>query len=381
MRDITLKEIEAHVAELEERATKSQADARKQLNPLFKGRDDRKRAPRDFTESSYLFMRSCDADVGSRPIPCLVFWLSPDLRIAPLSNVGAATHELRAGDTYRLTATVRNRGDLMVPSANVEFYLVNPSLGLDTRYATKLGVAAGRVHAHGASEVSLDYCVPPTLSGHRCLFARVFAFSPLDIPIDDYALDPRIDRHIGQLNLNIVAQGTTFALDWIHHRNAAERLELVPMTAPMQRGMRLETVTAFTLMSGARWNEVSGQVKFEVQRGEGAGIEIKPIVGGIELFSTDRAALTLERQAELTKQVQSAFRKVGLGRGDATKYRNLFREYRAMTTQSLRTQVAIGLPGLGLKSGQAIALNVIRRGISTGEALGGIGLVIAGLET
>ncbi len=374
MPEVTLETLEAYIAELRKRAARSQADARKELNPLF---DDR-RPPRDFVESSYLYIRSCDVDVGSRPLPCPVFWLSPDLRIAPLSNLGAPTTELQAGDAYRLTATVRNRGDLMVPSAKVEFWLVNPSLGFDTRFATKLGVSAGRVHAHGASEVSLDYVVPPSLSGHHCLFARVFSFSPLDLPIDDFALDPRIDRHIGQLNLSIVGQATSFTLDWIHRRNAAERLELVPMTAPVQRALRLETVTALTVVGARHWKEASEGLTFETAPGEGAAISIEQKGAGLELQSSDPEAVSIERQADLTKQVLAALRALERGRGNASRYRGLFGEFREMTAQSVRTEVKLGLPRLGLKAGQAVALNVIRRSAATGEPLGGIGLLVRG---
>jgi hypothetical protein len=375
MPDRTQEEMAAYIAELRERARKSQADARKDLNPLFAGMDG-ERAPRDFVESSFLFMRSWDADDGSRPMTWPMFWLSPDLRVAPLSHLGARTTELTAGATYRLTATVRNRGDLPVPSAKVEFYLGNPSLGFDTRFASKLGVAAGRVQAYGASEVSLDYVVPPSLSGHRCLFARVFAFSPLDVPVDDYALDPRIDRHIAQLNLNIVTSGSTLAVDWIHRRTAAERLEIVPMTAAMVRAVRMEAVTAFSLQKAALWDEVQGGLDFKVVAGEGATIETKRTETGLELLSVDRDSVSLDRQAELTKAVLQALKGREIGRGDAAKYRELFREYRAMTAQSVRTTVAFTLPDAGLKTGQAVALNVIRRSLATGEALGGIGLFL-----
>lgn len=372
----TRSEIEARIAELRERAAKSQADARKRLNPLFEERDDDRRPPRDFVESSYLFIRSCDADVGSRPLPCPVFWVSPDLRVAPLSNLGAATSELTAGDTYRLTATVRNRGDLMVPSAKVEFYLVNPTLGFDTRYATKLGVAADRVHAYGASEISLDYRVPPTLSGHRCLFARIFSFSPLDLPIDDYALDPRIERHVGQLNLNIVAQAASFSFDWVHHLNAAERLEIVPMTAAVVRAIRDEAVTALTIEDGARWKELGGRLAFKVVPGEGADVGIEHVEGGVQLVSTNREAVPLERQVALVGEMQDALAALEGGGGAAREYRELFREYRAMTAQSMRTRVTLELPDLGLEPGQAVALNVVRRSAADDEALGGIGLLV-----
>jgi hypothetical protein len=376
----TRSEIEAQIAELRERAARSQAEAHKLLNPLFEEHDDR-RPPRDFVESSYLFIRSCDADIGTRPFPCSVFWVSPDLRVAPLSNLGTATSQLTAGDTYRLTATVRNRGDLMVPAAKVEFYLVNPTLGFDTRYATKLGVAADRVQAYGATEISLDYRVPPTLSGHRCLFARVFSFSPLDLPVDDFTLDPRIDRHVGQLNLNIVAQATSFSFDWVHHLNAVERLEIVPMSAAMVRAVRHEAVTALALEDGARWKEFAGKLAFKVMPGEGAEVEIEHVGGGIQLVSTNREAVPLERQAALVAEVQEALAALEGAGSDARQYRKLFREYRAMTAQSMRTRVSLDVPDLGLEPGHALALNVVRRRVADDEALGGIGLLASSPKT
>ena len=275
----TRQKIQDYIAELRKRAAKSQDEAHRELNPLF---DDRHQ-PRAFIESSFLYIRSCDVDNGSRALPCQVFWMSPDIRVMPLSTLGAHTNELRAGDAYRLATTVRNRGDLHVPAAKVEFYLVDPSLGFDTRYATKLGVASTRVDAYGVSEIALDWVVPPALSGHRCLFARVFSFSPLDLPLDDYALDPRIDRHVGQLNLHIVAASSTYSLDWIHLANAVETLELVPMSAAMLRAIRAEQVTALSLASRALWKEASGKVQFAAVPGEGAEVTITRTSRGLDL--------------------------------------------------------------------------------------------------
>jgi len=377
MSERTLDQIAAYIAELERRAAKSRIAARRTLNPLFT-RDERKRPPRDFVESSFLYMRACDADLGSRPVPCPVFWLSPDLRVAPLDNLGLPTRELDAGTTYRLTATIRNRGDLTVPSAKVEFYLVNPTLGFDARFATKIGVADGWVQAHGATEVSLDYAVPPSLSGHRCLFARVFSFSPLDIPLDDYALNPLIDRHVAQLNLNIVAQASTFTLDWVHLRNAHERLEVVPMSAAIVRTIRNEAVTGLTLASATRWREMQGGLAFDVERGDGRAVETRQTETGLELVSRDREAFPLDRQAVLTKRVQAALKAMEKGRGETQEFKALFKEFRTMNSGSARTRVTLELPEFALKPGQAVALNLIRRDVATGEATGGIGVFIAG---
>ena len=378
MREDTRTRLQDYIEELERRAAKSQAEARKTLNPLFT-KDDRNRPPRDFVDSSFMYMRSCDADTGSRPIPCPVFWLSPDLRVAPLSNLGMPTQTLTAGTTYRFTATVRNRGDLPVPSAKVEFYLVNPSLGFDTRYATKLGVAADRVQAYGASEISIDYTVPPSLAGHRCLFARVFSFSPLDLPLDDYALSPVPDRHIAQLNLNIVANGDKLLIDWFHLPNADEQLELVPMTAPMIRALRLEAVTALTIVSGTLWRRVAGQVEFDVRAREGAADR-----GRADRRRPAAAQARTRRRwtwSARSSSTSAPSRRCARSRPAArtmTSTPNSSASCRGMNKQGVRTQVTLALPRAELKPGQALALNVIRRSRVTGEALGGIGVLIAG---
>jgi hypothetical protein len=85
MPNSSLDEIKSYIAELKARANKSQVEAHKNLNPLFKG-EGHDRGPDDFVESSFLYMRSCDADVGSRPAPCPAFWLSPDLRVASITD-------------------------------------------------------------------------------------------------------------------------------------------------------------------------------------------------------------------------------------------------------------------------------------------------------
>lgn len=364
-------EIRARIADLNARAAKSQSSARDLFAPFFKG-DDRK-PPGNFEDSSFLFMRSCDADTGLRPVPCPMFWVSPDLRVAPLSDVGAPTRTLNAGSSYRLTAVLRNRGDLMIPAAKVEFWLVTPSLGFDTRFATRLGVAQGRVQAHGATEVSIDYAVPPTLAGHFCLFARAFSFSPLDIPVSDTALDPRIDRHVAQQNLTIIGQAQSLTIDWVHRRNAEELLELAVMPAEQRLALRHELVTPLRLVSAARAEEMIAKTGLELKAADAPGVRIttERRGTGLLLFSTDPKAETIATQAELTKQVLALVNGGARDRGA----RKLLAEYRRMTTQTVRSQLVLTLPG-GLKRGQAAAFQLIRRDRQTGEAAGGVALFV-----
>ena len=319
MPNASLDEIKSYIAELQARAKSSQAEAHKNLNPLFKG-EGRGKGPEDFVESSFLYMRSCDADGGSRPPPCPVFWLSPDLQVAPLTNLGVPTRQLTAGQTYRLSAIVRNRGDLMVPSAKVEFWLVTPSLGFDTRFATKIGVVSGHVMPFAMSEMHLDYSLPPSLNGHRCLFARVFSFAPLDIPVDDFALNPLIDRHVAQLNLDIIAQASSFNLQWIHHQNAFERLEFVAMDETTQHSIRREVMTPLKLLTPKRadglLSEFASQMKIEIRpaKMENVTVLAKQTERGIELTSKNPKAVAVERQAELTQHVQSLLSELEAGK-------------------------------------------------------------------
>lgn len=382
MPEHAFEDIRAYIADLKARAAKSQTEARRKLNPLF-GRDDRRKGPEDFVESSFLYMRSCDADTGSRPMPCPVFWLSPDLRVAPISNLGAPTRELQAGQTYRLTATLRNRGDLIVPSAKVEFWLVTPSLGFDTRFATKIGVTAGMVMPYGATELGLDYTVPPGLSGHRCLFARAFSFAPLDIPVDDFALNPVIDRHVAQLNLDIVAQGTTFQLDWIHHRNAREALEIAPMDAVTLRAIRREEMTPLTIAAPRARGGIADllrRIEVSARTPDIPGLKVTTdrTETGLALSSRDREAVPIDTQLALTKQAQEVIAAMEKGKPVGEEGRVILRAYRAMTAQTVRTEVVLGLPDLGLKKDRGIALQVLRRDLASGQITGGIALVIAG---
>ena len=132
-----------------------------------------------------------------------------------------------------IRTVLRNRGDLAVPSAKVELFLTDPTLGFDTRFATRLtglgSVPSAWVPSGGSAAAEFVYTVPPTEAGHKCLFARTFSFSPLELPLDDFALDPRLDRHVAQQNLNIVGQAQAFAFNLVHRPNARIRIALRPL--------------------------------------------------------------------------------------------------------------------------------------------------------
>src|SRR5687767_7179503 len=144
-----------YVNELNKKLAEYRGFTKQTIPGLF--REQRKRKPpKDFNDSSFLYIRAYDGDIGVRPFSNITYWLSPDITVAPVTNTAAYTETLETGKAYQFSCTVRNRGDLSVPSANVEFFLVNPSLGFDSRFATKLGVTRGWVNSQGATKVAIE---------------------------------------------------------------------------------------------------------------------------------------------------------------------------------------------------------------------------------
>lgn len=236
-------------------------------------RERKRRPPQEFKDSSFLYMQSYNGDMGERPFSNIAFWRSPDIEISPITNVGAPTTQLEAGETYLVRCTLHNRGDVAVPSAKVELFLTDPSLGFDTRYAENLTlgkVPATWVAPDGSASTVFRWTISPAEAGHKCLFARTFSFSPLDLPTSDYTLDPRTDRHVAQQNLDIVGQAQSYSFKLIHQPVARMRIDLRPLQP--DELLRLRHPVAADLTPAAEvpqrgWGELA-QIELE-DRGEG----------------------------------------------------------------------------------------------------------------
>ena len=238
-------------------------------------------------------MRSCDADTGSRPMPCPVFWLSPDLRVAPLANLGMPTQTLTAGDHVPLH---RDRPQPRRPAGAVGEGRVLPREPVARlrhalrdqarrRRRPRAGVRRerdlDRLHGAAVARAGTAACSRACSRSRRSTCRSTTSRSTRVL-----------DRHIAQLNLNIVANGAQAAarLD-PPAATRRERLELVPMTAPMIRALRLEAVTALTIVSGTLWRRVAGQVEFDVQPAKGPRIAVERTGEGLELSSHDPEAV------------------------------------------------------------------------------------------
>jgi hypothetical protein len=356
-------------------------EARNELQALFKRRD--RKPPEEFHDSSFLYMRSYDADVGVRPFSNIVHWHSPDITLSPVTAVSAYTTLLVAGETYLIRCWLRNRGDLAVPSAKVELFLTDPTLGFDTRFAKNLtlgNVPSAWVGSGASAATEFPYTVPPTESGHKCLFARTFSFSPLERPVDDFALDPRLDRHVAQQNLNIVGQGQAYSFQWVHAPNARQRIELQALAPEALLGLRhpvLADVKPAAEFPRRGWGRLAG---IELTEGGTRDLAVEQASEGITVASTDREGLDLDAQRELHAAVRETLHAVYAGRTRFSDHRDLFAKFREMNAQALRSTFAMRIPDLGLGAGEAVGadLRSVDENADPPEAVGGITLIIVG---
>ena len=369
-----------YLRDLQELRQRYREEARDELQALFRRRE--RKPPEEFHDSSFLYMRSYDADVGVRPFSGIVHWRSPDITLSPLTSPGAYTTSLVAGDSYLIRCWLRNRGDLAVPSAKVELFLTDPTLGFDTRFATNLtlgNVPSTWVGSGANAAAEFAYTVPPTESGHKCLFARTFSFSPLELPIDDHQLDPRIDRRIAQQNLNIVGQSQAYSFGLVHAPNARLRVELRALEPEELFGLRhpvLADVEPAPEFPRHGWGRLTRLELIE----PGGDVTLREVREGVGIVSTSREGFDLGIQLELNTAVWEALRWVNAGGSPTENQRELFAKFREMNAQQRRSVFAMTIPDLGLQADQAVGLNLtsVDENRERPELIGGITLVIVG---
>jgi hypothetical protein len=351
--------------------------------PLFRQDDQiERRPPRRFKESSYLYVRSFDGDNGSRPFANQVFWLSPDIQVSPITNLAAYTRTLNAGETYNLRCHIRNRGDRVVPSAKVEFWLTDPALGFDTRFAQHLSlgrVPSAWVNPNTSGVVDFTYPVPPTEAGHKCLFARVFSFSPLELPVDNTRLDPRIDRRIAQLNLNILQQGQPFQFNWIQASNAHQRIEFVPLGENELRSLRHPILTEFFPAREFPQGELIHRAGLELDRPGIDTMEAFHEQNGLVVISSDPGGPDLGELRETRARLHEALAAISAGKSNSFQHRELFALWREMNSQAVLSTFKMQAPDLGLNQDQVAGIHIQTVELDdSGETRGGLTLLITG---
>lgn len=362
--------------------------------------------PEDFKDSSYLYIRSYDGDNGYRPGANVAYWRSPDVIVSPVSSLNSYTTELNVGTLYNIKCLVHNRGDINVPSAKVEFYLVNPSLGFDTRFGKKLGIASAWVNCYSSSEVNIQYMVEPSDAGHKCLFARVFSFSPLDIPLHDTLLDPVQDRRIGQKNLNIAAQATQMNLNILHMPQDQLTVRFIPLNRDAILGMRHPVAADFKIIEKPRQG---GEFKLNFERKAVRDItDLKPSIrltnlndrlgdirrgvdlrinqpgkieykeGAFHFEFNQEGKYNLKEQYRIENERKRISKMIQAGEGKASDFKKQIDEYRQMNEERRMTPLSLNIPDLGLQKGELAGYDVVAINNVNGEIFGGITLLVHG---
>jgi hypothetical protein len=165
----------------------------------------------------YLFLRAFPGDTGTRPVPG-PFWESPDVYILP----GVAPHAAPpvpaqlgqtalAGKDNTIYAHVWNLGRAPAREVVVEFYVCDPSIGFNPAGARLKGTAFTNLGARGSGNCHKVVKCPESWvaeyvnGGHECLLVRAWdvAADPMTTP----EWDARVNRHLGQRNIHVVAAG------------------------------------------------------------------------------------------------------------------------------------------------------------------------------
>jgi hypothetical protein len=172
--------------------------------------------PRAQLDLPYLFMRANPADLGARPIVAAPFWESPDIfvlagvepALAP-DKPPALGQIAQAGAPNTLYAHVWNFGNAAANEVIVEFYWVNPSLGINANSVNLIAQTVTAIGAKGSGNAhAMVKCpeawVPSFVNGgHECLLVRVWD-NPSDLP-GQPAFDASWNRHVAQRNIHVNA--------------------------------------------------------------------------------------------------------------------------------------------------------------------------------
>jgi hypothetical protein len=178
--------------------------------------------PRAILDLPFLFMRANAGDLGARPIVNAPFWESPDIFV--LAGVDptfapdlppALGDVAKAGAPNTLYAHIWNFGNAAANEVVVEFYWVNPALGITADSLNLIAQTVTSIGAKGSGRSHMVVKCPeawvPTFvnGGHECLLVRVWD-NPSDLP-GQPAFDASWNRHVGQRNIHVDAPGQPIA--------------------------------------------------------------------------------------------------------------------------------------------------------------------------
>jgi hypothetical protein len=214
-------------------------------------------------------------------------------------------------------------------------------------------------------------------SGHKCLFARTYSFSPLDKPFDLHLLNPRVDRHIAQKNLNFVPQSTPYSFNLIHQPNANENIAFMPLSKDQIHAIQHPTL--HSLKTGNIRNvELLRKIKIEMTSDTAAKLSRNRRDGSWAFNATARKGLSLEQQSSLLKRTEAIIEAVYSGKSTFANHKKELEPFRKMNRVVVKTSMQIVIPDFGLSKGAAVAFNIVNTNNLDGQIKGGITLVVMG---
>lgn len=321
--------------------------------------------------ATFLYIRAYEGDKGIRPIPSgIIFCLSPDIELYKDGVLVDTTNPLVANTAYTVQVTITNDGDLDCHSCTVDLYLCNLSVGFTVNGGQNLGVLNTQVMAHSKTTVEFPFTTTTDMSGHRCMFARVYSLITNDYPADFVNFNTYGDRHIAQQNLNIVKQGESFDfnLDW-KFRKERPRLEVLlkPDRTLFKKNVNLqgkykEAVREIDPGKFYLSRDIKTEAKPEIITKPGLntkpGIQLKPGITGKPM------------KGEIKPRVEPIITREKISYLDQGKWLHQF--------DSGINKIKVDVPMLGLKENEAVPMSFTVKDPETGEIIGGITVLVVG---
>jgi hypothetical protein len=266
----------------------------------------------------------------------------------------------------------------MIPYPKVEFFLTDPSLGFNTTVAELLGLTQlqGLLLPASNDEAIMRYTVPASEAGHKCLFARTYSFSPLDKPVDLHALDPRLDRHIGQKNLNIVPQGSTYTFNLVHQPNAMETIEFRPLSVREVMALQHPALQELKI-TALKDIKMLSRIKVEVTAKTPHEIGMKNEKGIWQVTSSGKG-IGLEKQGAIFKKTNAVLKDIHSGKGSHQRFKRELKPFTDMNRHVAVTAMQMAIPDFGTRKGYAIGFEIVNRNRIDGSIKGGITLIAEG---
>jgi hypothetical protein len=161
-----------------------------------------------------LFLRANPGDNGTRPVVG-PFWESPDIFILAGVAPGDAPdipptlgQTALANAPNTVYAQVWNFGRAAAHEVFVEFWWIDPSLGISPQGVHQIGQtvtslgARGSGHAHAVVKCPEPWPATFVNGGHECLLVRAWTLS--DDVLGSPAWDASLNRHVAQRNIHVI---------------------------------------------------------------------------------------------------------------------------------------------------------------------------------